>query len=384
MGEYRRVGGLDMWFDEAGSGSPLILLHGGMCTNETWAAQIPAFSERFRVIAPERRAHGHTADVPGPLTYAAMAQDTIGFLEAVVERPSHLVGWSDGGIVVLLVAIERPELVDKLVVIGTNFDVAGVVPEAAAMLSSMDPDGEDMAMFRELYSAHSPDGPEHWPVFFGKFVEMIEREPTIPVDDLSRIASPTLILVGDDDMVTLEHTNELYRAIPNAELAVVPGIPPGRDGEARAPQPRRARLPGTRAGTDDDAVPAVRPGRALNRKREGAPPAIPEEWPRALTSNEIRRRPTLPGGLPPSTIGAGSLNFRVRDGNGCDPAAMATEICCQGGSRQISGAFRALQSKHEHCVNPSPRPISTGRLNTLPCVHLRPINVMVSSRALLR
>ena len=225
MGEYRRVGGLDMWFDEAGSGSPLILLHGGMCTNETWAAQIPAFSERFRVIAPERRAHGHTADVPGPLTYAAMAQDTIGFLEAVVERPSHLVGWSDGGIVALLVAIERPELVDKLVVIGTNFDVAGVVPEAAAMLSSMDPDGEDMAMFRELYSAHSPDGPEHWPVFFGKFVEMIEHEPTIPVDDLSRIASPTLILVGDDDMVTLEHTNELYRAIPNAELAVVPGHP---------------------------------------------------------------------------------------------------------------------------------------------------------------
>ena len=140
-----------------------------------------------------------------------------------MERPSHLVGWSDGGIVALLVAIERPDLVDKLVVIGTNFDVAGVVPEAAAMLSSMDPDGEDMAMFRELYSAHSPDGPEHWPVFFGKFVEMIEREPTIPVDDLSRIASPTLVLVGDDDMVTLEHTNELYRAIPNAQLAVVPG-----------------------------------------------------------------------------------------------------------------------------------------------------------------
>ena len=195
----------------------------GLCTNETWAAQIPAYSERFRVIAPERRAHGHTADVPGPLTYALMAHDTIEFLDATVEGPSHLVGWSDGGIVALLVAIQRPDLVDKLVVIGANFDVSGVVPEAAEMLSSMDPDGEDMAMFRELYSAHSPDGAEHWPVVFRKFVEMIEHEPTIPVDELARIGSPTLVLVGDDDMVTLEHTNELYRAIPNAQLAVVPG-----------------------------------------------------------------------------------------------------------------------------------------------------------------
>ena len=95
---------------------------------------------------------------------------------------------------------------------------------------------------------------------------------------------------------------------------------------------------------------------------------------------EIRRRPTLPGGLPPSTIGAGSLNFRVRDGNGCDPAAIATEIYLSRMGpriRRSSGALRALQSKHEHCVNPSPRPISTGRLNVLPRVHLRPINVVV-------
>ena len=109
--------------------------------------------------------------------------------------------------------------------------------------------------------------------------------------------------------------------------------------------------------------------------RERAPPAD-----RGRSSSEIRRRPTLPGGLPPSTIGADRLNFRVRDGNGCDPVAMATEISCQRGGRSRP---RGLQSKHER-INPSPRPISTGRLNTLLCVHLRPINVMVSSRALLR
>ena len=86
--------GLDTQADEIeeGTGEPLVLLHGGLCTNETWAAQMPAFAERFHVVAPERRGHGHTADVPGPLTFADMATDTIGFLDRIVGGPAHLVG----------------------------------------------------------------------------------------------------------------------------------------------------------------------------------------------------------------------------------------------------------------------------------------------------
>jgi pimeloyl-ACP methyl ester carboxylesterase len=222
MGEYVDIGGVNTWYDEAGSGEPLVLLHGGICTNETWGAQIPAFAQRFQVIAPERRGHGHTADVEGPMTYADMAADTIGFLDKIVGGPAHLVGWSDGGIVGLLVAIARPELVRKLVAIGTNFDIAGLAPGAEDMLANTAPDGPEMAMFRSLYEMHSPDGPEHWPVVFAKFTEMAQREPHIPVDDLARITAPTLLLVGDDDLVALEHTVELFRAIPDAELAVVP------------------------------------------------------------------------------------------------------------------------------------------------------------------
>ena len=70
---------------------------------------------------------------------------------------------------------------------------------------------------------HSPNGPEHWPVVFGKFVEMTQREPHIPVGELARISAPTLVVVGDDDMVSIEHTVALFRTIPNSELAVVPG-----------------------------------------------------------------------------------------------------------------------------------------------------------------
>ena len=223
MGEYAEIGGLDTWYDESGQGDPLVLLHGGMCTNETWGGQTRSFSERFRVLAPERRGHGHTADVEGPLTYGVMATDTIGFLDQVVGGPAHLVGWSDGGIIGLLVAIERPDLVRKLVVIGTNYDTAGVVPEAEAMFAQMTPDGPGMARLRGLYAMHSPDGPEHWPVVFGKFMEMAAREPHVAEADLARISAPTLVLIGDDDMVSLEHTASLYRALPDGELAVVPG-----------------------------------------------------------------------------------------------------------------------------------------------------------------
>jgi pimeloyl-ACP methyl ester carboxylesterase len=223
MGQYVEIGAVNTWYDESGTGDPLVLLHGGICTNETWGAQMPAFAERFRVIAPERRGHGHTADVPGPLTYDDMAADMIGFIERVVGPPAHLVGWSDGGIVGLLVAVARPDLVAKLVVIGANYDAAGIDAGADEIFANLTPDGAEVEMFRTLYAMHSPDGPEHWPVVLGKFVEMVQREPHISLDDLGRIGAPTLVVVGDDDMISLEHTIALYRALPRSELAVVPG-----------------------------------------------------------------------------------------------------------------------------------------------------------------
>lgn len=227
MGEYVEVNGLRTWFDEYGQGEPLLLLHGGLSTNEAWVAQAPVLAERFRVLAPERRGHGHTADVDGPLHYADMAADTIAFIEQVVGGPAHLVGWSDGGIVGLLVAIARPDLVRKLVAVGANADADGLADGVDDAFAAMDPNGDEMAMFRQAYQACTPDGPEHWPVVFAKFVEMAASEPHIPDADLARISSPTLFMVGDDDLVSLEHTVHLYRTVPGAELAVIPGTSHG-------------------------------------------------------------------------------------------------------------------------------------------------------------
>jgi pimeloyl-ACP methyl ester carboxylesterase len=226
VGEYVELPGVKTWYEVEGQGDPVLLMHGGFCTNETWGPQRADFAADHRVFLPERRAHGHTSDVEGPLSYDDMATDTIDFLTTVVEGPAHLVGWSDGGIVALLVAIERPELVRKIVVTGANFKPGSEIGPAEA-LDALTPDAPDLAMFRAMYEAASPDGAEHWPVVVGKMAEMFRTEPDIPIEDLGHINAPTLVLVGDDDFIPLEHTIELYRAIPNSELAVVPGTSHG-------------------------------------------------------------------------------------------------------------------------------------------------------------
>lgn len=223
MGEYVDVGPLKTWFDSWGSeGPPLVLMHGGMDSNVEWEQHAPVLAEHFRVLAPERRGHGHTPDI-GPITYDLMAEDTIGFLDQMVGGPTDLVGWSDGGIVGLIVAMRRPDLVNKLVAISANFDYRGLAPEAVAQSEGMTADAEGMAYFRSNYEAMSPDGPEHWPVVVEKIVRMFATEPTIDPKDLAAISAPTLVIASDDDIMTLEHTVDLYRAIPNSQLAIVPG-----------------------------------------------------------------------------------------------------------------------------------------------------------------
>jgi pimeloyl-ACP methyl ester carboxylesterase len=95
------------------------------------------------------------------------------------------------------------------------------------MFARMTPDMAEMAILRGLYELHSPDGPEHWPIVFNKFVALIQREPNMSLEELGRISAPTLVLVGDDDLVSIEHTVALFRAIPNSELAVIPGASHG-------------------------------------------------------------------------------------------------------------------------------------------------------------
>lgn len=222
MGDYVDIGPVHMWYEHRGEGEPLLLLHGGLDTNALWVGQMEALVAHYRVYAPERRGHGHTADVDAPLSYDVMAHDMVGFVEKVVGGQVRVVGWSDGAIVGLLTAMARPDLVRSLVLIGGAADEAGYVPQFHK-IARLPGDSEEFQAFRAVYGAVSPDGAQHWPVIFGKVTGMWQSEPHIPLGDLESVAARTLLVCGDDDLVSLEHTVAMYRAIPDAELAVIPG-----------------------------------------------------------------------------------------------------------------------------------------------------------------
>src|SRR6266545_3273003 len=197
MVDYADLGGVRTWYDERGEGEPLLLLHGGSADARFFDRNVDALADRFHVFLPERRGHGHTPDVDGPITYELMAQDTIAFLEAVVRGP---------------------DLAHQLVLISGGFHHDGLMPG----MDQLDVD-EVVKFAGPAYGEVSPDGAEHFPVVVEKIARMAAEEPALPQSELRGVTSRTLVMFGDDDLMTLEHVIAMYKKIPNSELAVVPG-----------------------------------------------------------------------------------------------------------------------------------------------------------------
>ena len=210
-----------MWYDERGQGDPCVLLHpgGAGVDSRALAPTLEALARLFHVYAPEQRAHGHTPDVQGPITYELMAHDTVAFIEDVIGRPVYLLGCSDGAVVALVAALRRPDLVRRLVFVTGVFHRDGW---AEGVL-----DGEPPDFLKRSYAEVSPDGIGHYDVVAAKLGVMHAYEPTITRDDLGTVTCRTLVMVADDDEVRLEHAVEMYRSLPDAELAVVPGTSHG-------------------------------------------------------------------------------------------------------------------------------------------------------------
>jgi pimeloyl-ACP methyl ester carboxylesterase len=221
MGEYADLNGVHMYYEVHGVGDSLVLLHGGFGGVHSWEAQVSDLAERYRAFVPEQRGRGHTPDIEGPISYQILVDDAIAFLERVAGPPAHLIGASDGGIIGLMVAMQRPDLLRKLVTIGANFHHEGLVP--ASMWTEASPDDEAWATPRRRYEAVSPDGADHFPVVLAKLQRMWREEPTLQTSDLTTISIPVLVAAGDDDAIKPEHTIALYEALPNGQLAVIPG-----------------------------------------------------------------------------------------------------------------------------------------------------------------
>ena len=217
------LGGLRTWYSVDGAGGPLVYLHGGFSDSRELDPVRAQYAARFRVFTPDRRGHGRTPDVDGPMDFERIAADTIAFLEQVVGGPADLVGFSDGATTALHVALRRPDLVRRMVMISGQYHRDGLLPDlfgddlAAAVAGIA---GSPQA---RRYAEVSPDGPEHYPVVAEKIMRMAFEEPRLDVVELAGVQARTLVATADDDVVRLEHTIEIYRTIPDAELAVVPG-----------------------------------------------------------------------------------------------------------------------------------------------------------------
>jgi pimeloyl-ACP methyl ester carboxylesterase len=215
---YAAVNGLEMYYEAHGDGSPLLLLHGGGGSiPDKW---IPFFTPQFRVIAPEQMGHGRTADlVARPFHYHDMAEDTVELMRQLGIESAVVVGYSDGGIIGLDMAIHHPKRVVKLVVTGANSRFDGYTAENQEFARSFDPESQPVS---DDYARLSPDGAKHWPVVLGRLKPMWGAEPSFTTEELQRIEAPTLLIIGDRGIVTPEHAVEMFRTIPGAQLCVVP------------------------------------------------------------------------------------------------------------------------------------------------------------------
>ncbi|GAB2451761.1 pimeloyl-ACP methyl ester carboxylesterase [Conyzicola lurida] len=218
------VRGTPIYHEIHGAGEPVLLLHGGFCSIEMMRPQLEALSGDYTVYAPERPGHGRSPDRAGPMGYAESVADTIAYLDEVGLADAHIVGFSDGAIIGLLVALQHPRRIRSLVSISGNLDPAGFVASSGEAEKN---EGADVAAdpdrARQWYDELSPDGPEHADVVMEKLTRLWTTEPAIAPADLARVESPTLIMAGDHDVIRLDHSALMAESIPGAQLCIVPG-----------------------------------------------------------------------------------------------------------------------------------------------------------------
>ncbi len=210
-------------------GEPVILLHGGFMFAETWAGQIPALAHTYRVITPDSRGHGRTTLGSQPLTYRRMAEDTAAFIARLRLGAVHLVGWSDGGSTALAMALDRPELVRSLVLLGTPFSTDNYSTEAKRKIDDMlKPNSMSMLgmmAIRRLLTVEPEKGGE----FAREMRRMWTELPDFTEEELGRIRTPTLVIGCDRDEFLSLHPDPLRvfkdtaATIPDARLEVVKG-----------------------------------------------------------------------------------------------------------------------------------------------------------------
>lgn len=221
-GEYRgshraSIDGVSIYYEVYGSGPPVLVLHGAGAFLETMHYFISGLAPNHTVIAVDSRAQGRSTDSATPLTYGLMGDDMLGLMKVLHLQSADVVGWSDGGIVALDMAMKstRPR---RIVAIGVNYDANGVDPREVSPQTL----AEIAREIEPFYRLIAPD-PSHFPILMRKIDIMVRTQPHYTLSELSRIRARTLIMAGQYDAIRAEHTARLAAAIPGATRIIVAG-----------------------------------------------------------------------------------------------------------------------------------------------------------------
>lgn len=216
---YAQVNGVKIWYSVFGQGKPVILLHGGLANSNYWGRLVPALSGRYQVIVMDSRGHGGSTRNSEPIGYDLMASDVLAVMDFLKIDKAALVGWSDGAIIGLDIAINHPARLTRLFAFAANSD-----PDGVADIASSPVFNKYLERAKAEYQKLSPT-PTEYDAFLAQITKMWETQPHFTADDLHRITTPTWIVDADHDEA-IKRSNTLFMAdqIPNSGLLIEPRV----------------------------------------------------------------------------------------------------------------------------------------------------------------
>ena len=211
-GHYYAIRGIKIYCEIYGSGRPLLMIHGNGGSIKSFQRNIPYFAARYQVIVADSRAQGKSKDDGDALTFEMMADDEAALLDALHIPSAYVIGWSDGGINALLLAMRHPEKVIKLTATGAN-----LWPDASAFAPGLWEKDKKRYEAEKDKPRETEKDKNDWKLFL-----LDLNEPHIALSELRGVHCPSLIICGDHDAISIEHTTQIFRNIPEAALWVVP------------------------------------------------------------------------------------------------------------------------------------------------------------------
>jgi len=215
-GQYAELNGIKMYYETYGNGAPVLVIHGNGQSIADMYFQIVHFAKTNKVIVADTRGHGKSGLGTDHLNYVQMMEDYNLLLEQLGVTGANIIGWSDGGILALLLAIHHPDKVNKMATMGANLrpDKSAVDPAISEVLQPL---GD---LFDEMIA--SKDTSDDWQLQRQLF-DLLITQPNIPIESVQKIEAPVLVIAGDKDIIRTQHSLEIFENLPRAHLAILPG-----------------------------------------------------------------------------------------------------------------------------------------------------------------